>query len=389
MANHILCYTKLLFVSLTVCLLNACAFAPGMKYEANVPSENGRPTITPTVVEITPSLVTQIQAESAASSADTYEQLIGKPVPYRVGPGDVLSIIVWDHPELVIPNLTYVSGDVQNSTGLQGLTPRAGLTSPTAPGFTVSEDGYIQFPYVGHFKVAGESLIEIQSRLASALNEYVHRPQITVGMAAYRSKRIFVEGQVAQPGAQPLTSIPTSILEAIAGASGITPGVGDESKVQLVRAGRVYDLNLPELISQGVDLAHLYLADHDIVRVQPQAYNQVFVAGEVMKQTAVPLHDGRLTLNEAIAAANGINQNLANASAIYVIRATADPVRPEIFHLDGSSPVSLSLAEHFNLRPKDLVYVDSPGLVRWSRVITLLVPSTQGLYFGRAAGAGL
>lgn len=389
MANHICSYTKLLIAILASLLLNACAFAPGMKYEASLPSENGRPSITPTVIEITPSLVTRIQTEASASISDTYDQLIGTPLPYRVGPGDVLSIIVWDHPELVIPNLTYVSGDVQSNTGLQGLNPRPGLTSPTAPGFTVSDDGYIQFPYLGHFKVAGESLIEIQSRLSSALNDYVHRPQITVGMAAYRSKRIFVEGQVGAPGAQPLTNIPMSILEAIAGASGITPGVGDESKVQLVRAGHVYDLNLPALISKGVDLSHLYLADHDIVRVQPQAYNQVFVAGEVMKQTAVPLHDGRLSLNEAIAAANGINQNLANAAAIYVIRATNDPTRPDVFHLDGSSPVSMSLAEHFNLRPRDLVYVDSPGLVRWSRVITLLMPSSQALYFGREAGAGL
>ncbi|OAJ53699.1 hypothetical protein A6V36_35730 [Paraburkholderia ginsengiterrae] len=389
MANHICRYKNRLVVSLAVLLLNACAFAPGMKYDAKLPSDNGQPTINPTVVEITPSLVSQIQAESAASTTDTSEQLIGKPVPYRVGPGDVLSVIVWDHPELVIPNLTYVSGDIQSSTGLQALTPRPGLTSPTAPGFTVSDDGYIQFPYVGHFKVAGDSLIEIQSRLTGALNGFIHRPQVTVGMVAYRSKRVFVEGQVALPGVQPITNVPMSILEAIAGANGITPGVGDESKVQLVRAGHVYNLNLPALISQGVDLSHLYLADHDIVRVQPQVYNQVFVAGEVMKQTAVTLHDGRLSLNEALSAANGINQNLANAAAIYVVRATSDPAKPEVFHLDSSSPVSLSLAEHFNLRPKDLVYVDSPGLVRWSRVINLLIPSAQGLYFGREAGAGL
>ncbi|MNF11678.1 hypothetical protein D3C80_2129400 [compost metagenome] len=48
-----------------------------------------------------------------------------------------------------------------------------------------------------------------------------------------------------------------------------------------------------------------------------------------------------------------------------------------MYHLDGNSPVALAIAEGFELEPKDVVYVDARDLVRWSRMINLLLPSTQ------------
>jgi polysaccharide export outer membrane protein len=46
---------------------------------------------------------------------------------------------------------------------------------------------------------------------------------------------------------------------------------------------------------------------------------------------------------------------------------------PKVFHLDSKSPVGMALAENFPLQAKDVVYVDAPGLVRFSRVFALLV----------------
>ncbi len=55
-----------------------------------------------------------------------------------------------------------------------------------------------------------------------------------------------------------------------------------------------------------------------------------------------------------------------------------------MFHLDGTSPAALAIAEGFELEPKDVVYVDARDLVRWSRVMSLLLPSTS--LIGTAAG---
>jgi len=50
-----------------------------------------------------------------------------------------------------------------------------------------------------------------------------------------------------------------------------------------------------------------------------------------------------------------------------------------VFHLSAQSPVALAYAEGFALRPKDVVYVDSSTLVRWNRVISLVLPTTGGI----------
>jgi polysaccharide export outer membrane protein len=63
---------------------------------------------------------------------------------------------------------------------------------------------------------------------------------------------------------------------------------------------------------------------------------------------------------------------------VFVVR-VADPTKPEIFHLDISSPLAFVLAEGFELRDRDVVYVDPVPLVRWNRVISLILPSAQAI----------
>jgi polysaccharide biosynthesis/export protein len=46
-----------------------------------------------------------------------------------------------------------------------------------------------------------------------------------------------------------------------------------------------------------------------------------------------------------------------------------------VFHLDARSPVSMILANQFDLQPRDVVYVDTNNLVRFSRVLSLLMPA--------------
>jgi polysaccharide export outer membrane protein len=46
-----------------------------------------------------------------------------------------------------------------------------------------------------------------------------------------------------------------------------------------------------------------------------------------------------------------------------------------VYHLDARSPVSMLLANNFELQPHDVVYVDNNGLVRFSRVLNLLLPA--------------
>ena len=347
-------------------LLASCALAPGMRFDPGRPLNPEDPNSTPKVTQITPDLVRALKASTKPVN-EGVEELFGTPQAYTVGVGDILSIVVWDHPELVFPTQTYTIGSAAASD-LQGLGG-----APSVPGYVVSPAGTIQFPYAGVVTVLGKTPDEIRGELSKQLKSVVNMPQVTVRVLAFRSKRIYLDGEVKTPGAQNIDDVPMTLVEALNRAGGINTMTGDNSRIRVSRSGKSYDVSLPGLLRQGVDPARILLRNGDIVRVEQREDSKVFVIGEVVKPASVFPRNGRLTLNEAIGEAGGVNPLSANAKELYVIRKNVDG-EAEVFHLDGKSPVSLALAESFELKPKDVVYVDAAGVVRWSRVINQLLP---------------
>src|SRR5690606_23026653 len=129
-----------------------------------------------------------------------------------IGPGDVLSILVWDHPELSVA-----------SVPVQGLAP-AGTNFVQAPaGFVVDHNGVVQFPFVGAIKLAGMTVLEARELLADELIRFIKRPDITLRVQAFRSQRIFVDGEVRTPGNQVIDDVPMTLLEGITRAGGLLP----------------------------------------------------------------------------------------------------------------------------------------------------------------------
>jgi polysaccharide export outer membrane protein len=86
--------------------------------------------------------------------------------------------------------------------------------------------------------------------------------------------------------------------------------------------------------------------------------------------------NGSMTLTQALGEAGGLNQLSASSRQVYVVR-NADQPDPVIYNLDAQSPVALALAENFELNPRDVVFVDASGLARFSRLITLIIPTAQ------------
>ena len=183
------------------------------------------------VRELTPALVMDdVRARDALIDNDGVDRLYGKSEPYRIGPGDILSIVVWDHPELVLPTQTYAIG--------AGATELAiGDTASGIPGYAVSATGFIQFPYTGLLKVAGLTELQARNLIVNSSSKYIQDPQITVRVLGYRSKRVYVEGEVKTPGALAINDIPMTLMEAVNRAGGIL-ATGDRSGVYVIREGR-------------------------------------------------------------------------------------------------------------------------------------------------------
>lgn len=282
---------------------------------------------------------------------------IPTPPDYKVGPGDILTIIVWDHPELTTPAGQYRSAD--------------------QAGTVVSENGTIFYPYVGVLPVAGKTTRQIRELLISKLSKYIEKAQIDVRMAAFRSQRVYVVGEVSKPGQQYITDIPMTVLEAVNLAGGFTPEA-DHSNVLLTRKGLTYRVDIQSMYDNGATEQNALLEAGDILNVSDRSFNKIFILGEVTKPGSLVMTKKRSTLAEALSDAGYISQDRSNPKWIYVMRGEGDT--PELFHLDGSSPDAMLLADKFSLRPRDIIYVDTADVVRWNRVMTNILPTAQTLY---------
>jgi len=354
-------------------VLQGCAIAPGMgtvePYQAaeDLPPKfqylsDAAPEdrITP----ITPALVRTLAKMTPKSVPPEVRALFGKPQRYTIGPGDVVGVIVYDHPEL-LPNAGAVISQQADPTGVSA-----------APGFIVDASGEIAFPYVGRVRVAGLTEAEAGELISKLIVTQVREPEVTVRIQSFRSRRAYIEGEVRAPGSQIFTDVPMTLSEAINRAGGITAN-GNRSAITLVRDGKSIDIDLTRLREAGRDGNDIPLKNGDTINVAHREDAKVYVMGEILRPSALTVRsNGRLNLNEALGEAGGPVLTTSNPGQIYVIRQGATGL-PAIFHLDARNPAAMVLARQFSLESQDVVYIDPVPLVRWNRVISLILPAAQ------------
>ena len=352
-------------------LLGCASYAPGKPGGDSPLATDSAGIALPAPLPITPALVKAQQAQRERQVGQDIKQLIGVPAQYAIGAGDILSIVVWDHPELAGAVMT------PPVPGIAGVDPVA-TTSP-APGFVVDHEGMVQFPYAGKLKLAGLNEEQARRLLTTHLARYINKPNVTLRVQAYRSKRVYIDGEVKAPGLQAINDIPMTLVEALNRAGGLLP-TGDQSQIVVNRKGAIYQLNLLQLVQKGVNPASIMLADGDVIRVLSRDESKVFVSGEVTTPKSLTMHNGRLTLNEALGESGGLNATTADGRQVYVVRKSAKEA--VVYQLDASSPGAMAMAEGFELNPKDVVYVAPSGLANWHRAISLIFPSAISSMIG-------
>lgn len=383
-------------LALSAAWLSGCVLAPGLsvgkglqdsyasKASKHVPGSPDAPDLgseagrrgTSALLSITPELIYQQRALQKADLGADVKRLFAEGKAYAIGPSDVVDIVVWNHPELALPSA----------------------------GYNVSPDGLIQFPLLGTFKIAGLTENQARDALARQLSRFLKDPQITLRVRSYRAGRVYIDGDVGKPGLQIIDDIAMTLPEALSRAGGLT-ATADQSNVAVIRNGVTTLVNIPQLVKLGVNPSRILLAPGDLVRIGSREDTKVYVMGEVTRPLSLPLRNGRLTLNEALGEAGGVNGASGDPRQIYVVRSLSGdnaksipasaggsvktaatpangsvvPVTSEIYHLDARSPAAYALAEGFELKSRDVVFVDPVPLVLWNRVISLVLPSAQAV----------
>jgi len=121
---------------------------------------------------------------------------------YLIGPGDVLSIVVWEHPQLTIP---------------------AGPNrTPAEAGSRVHGDGTIFYPYIGNLSVQDKTVSEVRELITAGLKKIIPEPQVDVSVAHFReNNKVYVLGEISQPRPLVLGMSRLSLTDAVAQRGGI------------------------------------------------------------------------------------------------------------------------------------------------------------------------
>lgn len=394
-------------------LLAACAFTPGafldtsnLRQPPPTPPEAQTFDVQPIDVQYFNKVVYADKAPAACPLTCTRTDY-----HYSIGVNDVLQVIVWDHPELT-PQGLGLSNAVPLPSGLPGGTgggagagagAAAGGAAPAAGGsmsstgqiggldVRVAPDGTIFFPRVGRVKVLGDTVEDVQKTLTARLSRSIVLPQLDVRVSGFNSERIEMVGDLRAPQGLALTDTPLQIIDAINRAGGALPDA-DLQNVGVTRGGRRYRVDVAALLESGNVQQNVVLQDGDIVDVPDRTDSRVFVLGEILHPQVVPMNRGRLTLADALTASGSIDSHTANPHFIYVIRGLvpergadrmvkAKYTQPQIFSLDMTRVDALMLMTQFQLNPRDVVYVQIASSARFNRLLDLVTPTLQTLFF--------
>ncbi|MGB8495434.1 MAG: SLBB domain-containing protein [Candidatus Acidiferrum sp.] len=191
---------------------------------------------------------------------------------YVVGPGDSLSIDLW--------------GGV--STKLVRVVDR---------------QGRVTLPEAGPLLVSGRSLGEVQQSIQKAIGTQYRDTSADVSVSRLRTVRVYVVGEVEEPGAYDISSLSTA-LNALVAAGGATPRGSLRSLKHMRGRQELEEIDAYDLLLHGVTSDAKRLENGDTLLVPP-AGAQVTVTGMVRRPAIYELH-GETTVADVLELAGGI-----------------------------------------------------------------------------------
>lgn len=241
--------------------------------------------------------------------------------PYRVVPGDVLSL----------------SMPAVMRAGAEELPNWSVKLEPYL--CRVSRRGTINLPIVGTVSVNGMTLDEIED--ASVKSYYpkllVNPPSIVVEVHSYRESRVAVVGAVRRPGVFGCAGNEMSLVNVLMKAGGIVDnGAGIIRIKHADRSGQLEPLILP-VVGLNIPFDDVVLRDGDTVEVVGLHPEYFTVIGLVKQTGAFPYPVGeKYTLMQALAFAGGVN-DLAAPEYVKVYRQkTSGEIIAATFEINGS-----------------------------------------------------
>ncbi len=313
----------------------------------------------------------------------------GAPPAIAVGVGDVLQVTVFESSAggLFVP---------QDAGGA-----RTG-NYVSLPLQQVGQDGAITVPWAGRIAAAGRTPIAIQDDIARRLSQRAVEPQVVVSFAERHANQVSVLGDVYQGTRFSMDASGERVLGAIARAGGPRfPAY--ETLVTLQRDGRAETALLSEIAADPAQNVAMRGGDTVYVAHEPRYFMALGATGQsttlAQLDRRFAFGDYQLHLTDALALAGGLQDDRANATAVFLYRtedratlesfglhvpeSLPDKV-PTIYLVDLTDPTALFLCNRVSMRSGDTIYVANAPITDLQKVLNLLLPVTESGSFVRA-----
>lgn len=344
------------------------------------------------------------------------------PPRYTIGVGDVVILA------------TKSSGStVEELTGLLAAQNQR-------EGYTVRDDGMISIPDIGQVELAGLTLQDAEAAVFNALVDRGLDPAFSLEVSEFNSKRVAVGGSVGNPSLVPVTLNTLNLNEAITAAGGIQMRDKEFASIRIYRTGDLYQIPMdtyladrklqrtPLLNGDAVYVDNTYDLDRaldfyrtriEVIELQRSARGDalddleseiglrraalgeqrgvfrereslgaedkdyIYVTGEFRQHSRFPMpYSQQVSLADVLYEDGGYVTTTADASEIYVIRASQDPAAfgaVTAWHLNAKNIASISLATRMELRPNDVVFIAEQPITTWARALGQFFPVVTNL----------
>ena len=247
----------------------------------------------------------------------------------------------------------------------------------------VNEDGLINFFQLGRIKTEGKTLSELEDLIFKKVVETGGNTKFNLFIRHFRSKYISIS-YPEQTTLVPYVSAPMYIEQILAGSRPSEDGApalpvmklgNTDKKILIHRGDEKYIISYDGLIRNNQKRIRIFPGDR--ISVEPLSYRKekVLLVGETGAQRAIPIDSFlRPSLSDAIFSGSVLNSTTSDFSQIYVLRKKKESF--QAFHLDITDPTRVSLANIFEMRPDDIVFVATQPLSLYSRTLSQILGST-------------
>lgn len=367
-----------LLISLIVaCTLSACSTYPGWLASSGPSREQVQkhhdssrlPGIQ--VVDVNDTIARELLAER---KKPLFSKLFGTTTRFgdTVGPGDVIEVSVWEAPPAM---LFGVAANAQMGPSTTSVT--------NFPQQMISRNGSINIPFAGEIACANKTPQQIEAEVAQHLKGKANQPQVLVRVIKNNTSNVTVVGDVTSSTRMPLTARGEKLLDALAAAGGVRQPV-NKMTVQVSRNGMVQALPLDTVIRDPQQ--NIVLQPGDVITALYQSMSFT-VLGAAGKNSEIDFESKGISLAQALARAGGLDDNRADARAVFVFRLenstalkwtgspilTPDNKVPVVYEINLKDPASFFVAQSFPVDNKDVLYVSNAPAADLQKFLNIIV----------------